>query len=181
MSSASVSGLGSFRLDRCAPRPPWPPPRGPRLTSRHELPRRRRRQWVGLRPQFLRNYQRLDAQTRPPLRFFDGAMHLAMMHPAERHRELIADLATERPGLREAQMMGIGGLAAAYEAGLCGDKFAVMLVAQPARFGRDGVVLQNLGAVALGAGVLCRRLCEVASEGKVGCDEGLAPRSAQFE
>ena len=86
---------------------------------------RARRQWVGLRPQFLRNNQRLDAQTRPPLRFFDGAMHLAMMHPAERHRELIADLATERPGLREAQMMGIGGLAAAYDAGLRRDKFAV--------------------------------------------------------
>ena len=98
-----------------------------------------RRQWVGLRPQFLRNNQRLDAQTCPPLRFFDGAMHLAMMHPAERHRELIADLATERPGLREAQMMGIGGLAAAYDAGLCRDKFAVMLVAQPARFGRHGI------------------------------------------
>ena len=60
----------------------------------------RRRQWVGLRPTVLRNNQRLDAQTRPPLRFFDGAMHLAMMHPAER-RELIADLATERPGLGE--------------------------------------------------------------------------------
>ena len=29
-----------------------------------------------------------------------GAMHLAMMHPADR-RELIADLATERPGLGE--------------------------------------------------------------------------------
>ena len=66
-----------------------------------------RRQWVGLRPQFLRNNQRLDAQTRPPLRFFDGAMHLAMMHPAER-RELIAYLATERPGLGEPHGHPIG-------------------------------------------------------------------------
>ena len=57
---------------------------------------RRRRQWVGLRPQFLRNNQRLDAQTRPPLRFFDGAMHLAMMHPADRREPSL----TLRPSAR---------------------------------------------------------------------------------
>ena len=35
-------------------------------------------------------------------------MHFAMMSATERHSELIADLATKRPTLREAQMMGVG-------------------------------------------------------------------------
>ena len=65
-----------------------------------------------------------------------------MMHAAERHRELIADLAAECPGLCEAQMMGVGGLATAHNTGLGRHKLAVKLVAQSARFGRDSVVLE---------------------------------------
>ena len=65
-----------------------------------------------------------------------------MMHAAERHRELIADFAAECPGLCEAQMMGVGGLAPAHHTGLGRDKLAVELVAQSARFGRDSVVLE---------------------------------------
>ena len=65
-----------------------------------------------------------------------------MVHAAERHRELIADFAAECPGLCEAQMMGVGGLAPAHQTGLGRDKLAVELVAQSARFGRDSVVLE---------------------------------------
>ena len=65
-----------------------------------------------------------------------------MMHAAERHRELIADFATECPGLCEAQMMGVGGLASAHNTGLGRDKLAVEFVAQSARFGRDSVMLE---------------------------------------
>jgi hypothetical protein len=50
------------------------------------------------------------------------AMDLAMMAPTQRHGELIADLAPERPALREAQMVGIRRLAAANEASLRGDE-----------------------------------------------------------
>ena len=73
---------------------------------------------------------------------FNRAMDLTMMHAAERHRELIADLAAECHGLCEAQMMGVGGLATAHNTGLGRHKLAVKLVAQSARFGRDSVVLE---------------------------------------
>ena len=62
-------------------------------------------------------------------------MDLAMMAAAERDRELIADLAAQRPMLGEAQMMGIGRPAAANQTGLLGDKPNVVAVAYPARLG----------------------------------------------
>ena len=43
-------------------------------------------------------------------------MNLTMVSATERDRELVADLAAERPCLGKAQMMGIGGTAAADEA-----------------------------------------------------------------
>ena len=45
-------------------------------------------------------------------------MQLPMMPAAERYGELVADFETERSGLREAQVMRIGRLPAADEAGL---------------------------------------------------------------
>ena len=53
----------------------------------------------------------------------------AVMHAAERHRELIAHLAAERARLREAQMMRVGGLAAADQAGLLGHEPQMLFVA----------------------------------------------------
>ena len=49
-------------------------------------------------------------------------MELAMMSPAERHREFVADLAAERRGLGEAQMVWIGGPATADQARLLNHK-----------------------------------------------------------
>jgi hypothetical protein len=63
-------------------------------------------------------------------------MHRAMMPATEWDRELIADLAAERTGLSESEMMGIRGLAAADEARLLGDIAKVLSVAIPTR-GRD--------------------------------------------
>jgi hypothetical protein len=40
-------------------------------------------------------------------------MDLAVVHATERHRELVAHLASERTRLREAQMVWIGGPATA--------------------------------------------------------------------
>ena len=45
-------------------------------------------------------------------------MQLPMMTAAERYGELVADFETERSGLREAQVMRIGRLPAADQAGL---------------------------------------------------------------
>ena len=48
------------------------------------------------------------------------------MAPAQRHGELIADLAAERAVLREAQMVSICGLPAANQAGLFGNELDVL-------------------------------------------------------
>src|SRR5688572_18395789 len=54
-----------------------------------------------------------------------------MMRPADWYREFIADLPAECLNLRKTQVVGIRGLAAANDARLCGDKFAVPLITQP--------------------------------------------------
>src|SRR5262249_10601517 len=59
-----------------------------------------------------------------------------MVPSAKRDRELIADLAAERTGLREPEMMGVRGLAAAQETRLLGD-IAQMLPVAIAPRGRD--------------------------------------------
>ena len=58
-----------------------------------------------------------------------------MMAAAERHRELIADLAAERPWLGKAQMVRIGGRATANQTGLLDDEPHVLAIANSARFG----------------------------------------------
>ena len=52
-----------------------------------------------------------------------------MMAAAERHGELIADLHADGAGLGKAQVMWVGGLPAADETRLRGDKLKVVLVA----------------------------------------------------
>jgi hypothetical protein len=62
-------------------------------------------------------------------------MGLAMMAPAQRHGELIADLSAERAVLREAQVMGVCGPAAANQTRLFGHEPDVLLVTKAARLG----------------------------------------------
>ena len=57
---------------------------------------------MSLSPELVCDGDWIDAHPRPPVLLFDRAMDLPMMHAAERHRELIADFATECPGLCEA-------------------------------------------------------------------------------
>jgi hypothetical protein len=64
-------------------------------------------------------------------------MQLAMMTAAERYGELVADFETERSGLREAQVMRIGWLSAADQAGLGGHEPQMRFVTQPLGLG-DG-------------------------------------------
>ena len=65
-----------------------------------------------------------------------------MMGATERHRELIADLEAEAPGLREAQVVGIRRLAATNDAGLRGNKLAVAFVAPPSGFRRHRIIFK---------------------------------------
>jgi hypothetical protein len=63
----------------------------------------------------------------PPCGFIATAMGLAMMAPAQRHRELIADLSAERAMLREAQMVCVCGPARANQKRLFGREPDVLL------------------------------------------------------
>ena len=65
------------------------------------------------------------------------SMQLAMMSPAERHREFIADLATECARLRKAQMVWIGRPPAADQARLLNHMPDMIAVPNAARFGED--------------------------------------------
>ena len=71
-----------------------------------------------LLPQSLGDWQGIDFQIFPPDHFIAGLMQLPMMATAERYGELVADFEAECPRLRKPQMMRIGRLSAADEAGL---------------------------------------------------------------
>ncbi len=58
-----------------------------------------------------------------------------MVSPAQRHRELVADLAPERAALHKAQVMRIAGCPAADEASLHRHAFDVLAVADSAGLG----------------------------------------------
>ncbi len=60
-----------------------------------------------------------------------------MMAAAQRYDEFVADLAPECAVLREPQMMGIGGPAAANQARLFGHELEVVLVTKAARLRMD--------------------------------------------
>jgi hypothetical protein len=85
-------------------------------------------------PQGARHNGRIYSYLPPPSGFIATAMHLAMMSSTQGHSELIADLSAECPALRESQVVGITGLAAANETRLLGHMSNVLAVANPTRF-----------------------------------------------
>src|SRR6266571_2563894 len=87
-------------------------------------------------PEHACDRERFDFGRSPPRDLAAMAVKLAVMQAAKRNRELIADLATERPRLRKAQMMRLGWQACADEAGLSRYKFPVKLIAQANVFGQ---------------------------------------------
>jgi len=70
-------------------------------------------------------------------------MELPVVAAAQGHGELIAGLAAKRPALREAQMMGVAGLAAADQAGLDRDEFEMLPIANTSRFGERECAFVN--------------------------------------
>ena len=59
-------------------------------------------------------------------------MVVTVMGPAQRYRELVADLASHRPGLSEPQMVGVSGASPADETGLRCNELKVGFVAKTA-------------------------------------------------
>src|SRR5262249_13521881 len=74
------------------------------------------------------NLDRVKAGLPPPRALVARAMHRTMMPATERDCELIADLAAERAGLGESEVVGIRWLAAAHETRLLGDIAQVLPV-----------------------------------------------------
>jgi hypothetical protein len=70
-----------------------------------------------------------------PCRLVATSVDLAMMAAAERHRKLIADLATQRAWLGKAKMVRVGGRATANQTGLVCNEPYVVAIAKSARFG----------------------------------------------
>ncbi len=59
-------------------------------------------------PQFEGHRDRIDVDLGPPSSLVAMAVQLTMMHPADRDREFIADRGSDRPRLRESQVMRVG-------------------------------------------------------------------------
>ena len=74
--------------------------------------------WVRLIPKPLGDLERLDLEAFPPGHFIAGLMQLSMVTAAKGYGELVADFEAERSRLRKPQVMRIGRLPAANEAGL---------------------------------------------------------------
>ena len=68
-------------------------------------------------PELLGNLHGIEFQSLPPGNFIAGLMQLPMMSAAERYSKFVADFEAERSGLREPQVMRIGRLPAANDAG----------------------------------------------------------------
>ena len=76
--------------------------------------------WPRLFPQPLGDHQRVDVDRLPPSHLIASQMKLPMMTAAERDGELVADFETQGSRLRKPQVMRIGRLPAANQAGLRG-------------------------------------------------------------
>ncbi len=63
-------------------------------------------------PQLLRYRQRIEVELLPPCAFVAALMKFTVVSTAEWHRELIADFAPERTGLRKLQTVSIRRAAA---------------------------------------------------------------------
>ena len=74
-----------------------------------------------------------------------------MVAAAQRDGELVTRLAAKRPRLRNAQVMGIGGLAAADQARLVGDKSQMVLIADAPRLGEcEGAFVDTVDRISCG-------------------------------
>jgi hypothetical protein len=83
-----------------------------------------------------------------------------MMYSAERDRELVARLASQRARLHEAKMVWIGRLAAADQAGLLCDMTEVRLVTVAARrANRENSFVDTWGLMELGIHLFLSILC----------------------
>jgi hypothetical protein len=90
-----------------------------------------------LLPEDRRNGKGINALALPPGAFIAAPMELTMMQPAQRHSELVADLAAQRAGFRKFEVVSIGGAPSTDEAALAGNKLEMVAIALAYRFAND--------------------------------------------
>ena len=86
-------------------------------------------------PQRAGGTSRIESEFLPPSGFIAVTMNFAMISPAERDRELVADFAAERAVLRKAQVVGIARLTTADQTALLSDKPHVITITNAPRLG----------------------------------------------
>src|ERR1700720_1280557 len=92
---------------------------------------------MGFKPKGARGAGGIEPKLLPPRRFIPVTVNFAMVSPAQRHSELIADFAAERAVLRKAEMVGVAWLPPADQAGLLGNKAHMLAIANTPRLGMD--------------------------------------------
>jgi hypothetical protein len=73
---------------------------------------------MGFKPKGARGAGGIEPKLLPPRRFIPVTVNFAMVSPAQRHREFVADLAAKSLILGKTQVMGVAGLTPADQAGL---------------------------------------------------------------
>ena len=77
-------------------------------------------------------------------------MIVAVMSPAQRDRELVADLASHRARLGEPKMVGVSGASAADQTRLRCDELEVAFIAMPTRLADRELAFLDLGGSGIG-------------------------------
>ena len=96
-----------------------------------------------LAPQGCGDRKRIDPLALPPGPLIAASMELAVVQPANRDGEAVANSSSHRPLLGKLDVVGIGGGAAADEARLSGHILEVFAVALAHRFADDGDLIRT--------------------------------------
>ena len=77
-------------------------------------------------------------------------MVVPVMGSTEWYREFVADLASNRAGLGESQMVGVSGASAAHQTRLGSDKFEMAFIAMPTRLADRELAFLDFGGSTVG-------------------------------
>src|SRR5450755_2027287 len=98
----------------------------------------------------------IDGLSTPPGGLVAEAMIVAVMGPAERDRELVADLAPHCAGLGKPKMVGVSRASAANQTRLRCNKLEMAFIAMPTRLADREFAFLDFGGSSLGL-KMCRR------------------------
>src|SRR5216684_3633903 len=101
-------------------------------------------------PKHPRRRDGINSPPPPPADFVSGVMVVAVMRSAQRHRELVADLAPHRARLSEPQMVGVRGTSPADQTRLGCNELEVSFVAMAAHLANGELAFVDFGGISFG-------------------------------